>query len=167
MNPKIAEAATRGRERTMRKRHGPAAMLLAALLAGAGAASAQPAAPPPSSNSPVPLRLELNRLEADGQNCRVYLLADNSKGEAYRSFKVDLFVLDSEGVAAKRVVLELGPIAAAKTMIRLFDIQGVACSRFGRVLLNDVLACEGESGTRQGCLADTRTESKTSAPFAK
>jgi hypothetical protein len=152
----------------MRRRLGPIALsaLLAAIAAGTGAA-AQTAAPSAPSNASVPLRLELNRLEADGQNCRVYLLADNSKGEAYRAFKVDLFVLDTDGVAAKRVVLELGPIAAAKTMIRLFDIQAVPCARFGRVLLNDVLACEGESGARESCLADTKTESKTSAPFVK
>jgi hypothetical protein len=125
---------------------------------------AQPAASPPAASAPV--RLELNRLEAEGQNCRVYLLADNSKGEAYRSFKVDLFVLDTDGVAAKRVVLELGPIAAGKTLIRLFDIAGVACTRFGRVLLNDV-TCEAEPGARPNCLADTRTESKATVPFVK
>lgn len=137
---------------------------LALMLAVATAAHAQPAAAPASD---APLRLELNRLEAEGSNCRVYLLADNSKGEAYRSYKVDLFVLDTDGVAAKRVVLELGPIAGNKTLIRLFDIQGVPCTKFGRVLLNDVLACESEAGARQNCLADTRTESKTSVSFAK
>ena len=152
----------------MRKRTGPMVIFsaFAMTLASVGTAYAQPAASPPA-NAAAPLRLELNRLEPDGQNCRVYLLADNSKGEAYRSFKVDLFVLDTDGVAAKRVVLELGPIAAGKTLIRLFDIPAVPCARFGRMLLNDVLACEAEAGARQNCLADTRTDSKASVPFAK
>jgi hypothetical protein len=148
-----------------RKRSRPAALVLAiaALAAGAGAPHAQPATTPASA----PPRLELNKLEVDGQNCRVYLMADNGKGEAYRSFKVDLFVLDTDGIVAKRVVLELAPLAAKKTVIRLFDIAAVPCSRFGRILLNDVLACEAETGARQNCLAETETTSKASVPLVK
>jgi hypothetical protein len=121
----------------------------------------------PAEAASAPIRLELNRLEPDGDNCRAYLLIDNSSGTAHRSFKVDLFVLDTEGIAAKRVVLELGPVAAKKTLIRLFDIQGVPCTKFGKVLLNDVLGCETGSGDHQNCLASTSTDSKSSVPLVK
>jgi hypothetical protein len=140
------------------------AVALTSACANVGWAQA-PAAPTQPASAPI--RLELNRLEADGDNCRVYLLIDNSSGTAHRSLKVDLFVLDTDGIAAKRVLLELGPLAAKKTRIRLFDIQGVACTKFGKVLLNDVPDCENETGEHQDCLASTTTESKTAVPLIK
>jgi hypothetical protein len=94
-------------------------------------------------------------------------MVDNSAGTAHRSFKVDLFVLDTDGVAAKRVVLELGPVAEKKTLIRLFDIQGVPCTKFGKVLLNDILGCESATGEHQNCLASTTTASKVAVPLVK
>jgi hypothetical protein len=115
-----------------------------------------------------PIRLELNRLEPQGDNCRAYLLVDNGRGEAFRSLKVDLFALDSEGVAQRRLAVEVGPLPARKTQIRLFDFAGLACSRFGRVLLNDVIACESASGPHEECLARIETASRVgSVAFAK
>lgn len=119
------------------------------------------------AQSAAPLRLELNRLEPQGENCRAYLLIDNAKGEALRSLKLDLFALDADGVAAKRLAVEVGPVPEKKTLIKLFDFPGLACARFGRVLLNEVLACEGAGGPREDCLAALQTTSKTSVPFVK
>lgn len=113
------------------------------------------------------LRLELNRLEPAGEACRTYLLVDNSRGPALKSLKVDLFAFDTEGVAQKRLAVELGPVADRKTMVRLFDFPALACPKIGRVLLNDVLACEGGDASRETCLDRIATDSKTTAPFAR
>lgn len=125
-----------------------------------GAAAAQEA------KAPV-LKLELNRLEPAGDACRTYLLVDNSRGPALKSLKVDLFAFDTEGVAQKRLAVELGPVQDRKTMVRLFDFPALACPKIGRVLLNDVLACEGGEASRENCLERIETESKASAPFAR
>ena len=114
-----------------------------------------------------PLRLELNRLEPAGEACRTYLLVDNSKGTALKSLKVDLFAFDTEGVAQKRLAVELGPVGDRKTMVRLFDFTGIGCAKIGRVLLNDVLACEGGDASRESCLERIETGSKTAADFAR
>jgi hypothetical protein len=136
-------------------------ILCAAITAiGLGYARAQEAS--------QPIRLELNRLEPQGESCRAYLLVDNGKGEAFKSLKVDLFALDSDGVAQRRLAVEVGPLPARKTQIRLFDFAGLACSRFGRVLLNDVLTCESASGPHEECLARIETASRVgSVAFAK
>ena len=105
-------------------------------------------------------RVELNRLEPQGENCRTYLLIDNSKGDAYRSLKLDLFALDTDGVAAKRLAVEVGPVPEKKRLIKLFDWAWLACARVGSVLLNDVLTCEGPGGPRESCLAALDTASK-------
>lgn len=131
-----------------------------ALLATLGAALAQ------DSKAPA-LKLELNRLEPAGEACRTYLLVDNSRGPALKSLKVDLFAFDTEGVAQKRLAVELGPVQDRKTMVRLFDFPALACTKIGRVLLNDVLACEGGEASRENCLERIETESKTSASFVR
>lgn len=117
---------------------------------------------------PKPLRVELNRLESSGENCRAYFLIDNQKGQSWRSLKLDLFALDTDGVAAKRLAVEVGPVPEKKTLIKLFDFAGIACPRLGRVLLNDVMACEGAAETREACLSAIETASKVATvPFAK
>lgn len=126
-----------------------------------GAALAEAAAP-------HPVRVELNRLESNGENCRAYFLIDNQKGESWRSLKLDLFALDTDGVAAKRLAVEVGPVPEKKTLIKLFDFTGLACPRLGRVLLNDVMACEGAASSREACLSAIETASKVATvPFAK
>lgn len=138
-----------------------AALVAAALSVGWGApAVAQDA-------KPSPLKLELNRLEPAGEACRTYLLVDNSRGPALKSLKLDLFAFDTEGVAQKRLAVELGPIQDRKTMVRLFDFPALSCPKIGRVLLNDVLACEGGEASRETCLDRIETESKTSASFTR
>jgi hypothetical protein len=131
-----------------------------ALPAASGSAQAQ------ENKAPV-LKLELNRLEPSGEACRTYLLVDNSRGPALKSLKVDLFAFDPEGVAQRRLAVELGPIQDKKTMVRLFDFPALACPKIGRVLLNDVLACEGGEASRENCLERMETESKASVPFTR
>ena len=84
-----------------------------------------------------------------------------------KSLKVDLFAFDTEGIAQKRLSVELGPVQDRKTMVRLFDFPGIACPKIGRLLLNDVLACEGGEASRETCLDRIETESKTSAAFVR
>ncbi|GEP06988.1 Tat pathway signal protein [Methylobacterium oxalidis] len=140
------------------------AAALAATLAlpGAGPASAQGEGEGAKGS---PIKLQLNRLEPAGDACRTYVLVDNSRGGALKSLKVDLFAFDTEGVAQKRVAVELGPLAEKKTSVKIFDFAGIACPKIGRVLLNDVLSCEGGEASREGCLERTETESKASVPF--
>jgi hypothetical protein len=108
----------------------------------------------------APIRIELNRLEAQGENCRTYLLIDNAKGDALRSLKLDIFALDTDGVAAKRIAVEVGPVPEKKRLIKLFDLAGLSCPRVGSILPNDVLACEGAQGPQEGCLSRIETLSK-------
>ncbi len=113
----------------------------------------------------TPLKIELNRLEPAGEACRTYMLVDNGRGPALKSLKVDLFAFDTEGVAQKRLAVELGPVQEKKTVVRLFDFAGLSCPKIGRILLNDVLACEGGEASRETCLERIETATKTPAAF--
>lgn len=158
-----------GIQRSPGVRCGLAASGLAALgltVALVGAALAQDAAAPGApAAAGAPIRLQLNRLEPSNEACRATVVVDNLKGGAIKSYKVDLFAFDTEGVAQKRVAVELGPLPARKTTVKLFEFAGLACPKIGRVLLNDVLACEGGEGGREGCLERTETETKAGVPL--
>ncbi|CAA2155276.1 hypothetical protein MBRA_00930 [Methylobacterium brachiatum] len=135
-----------------------ACLALSALLVVS--ALAQEAAP-----EKAPLKLQLNKLETAGEACRVTLVVDNAKGASLKSYKVDLFAFDPEGVAQKRVAVELGPLPGRKTTVKIFDFPGIACAKVGRVLLNDVLACDGGDAAREACLERTETETKAGPAF--
>lgn len=140
---------------------GPAAAQDAATqnAGGQNAATEAPAAP---------IRLELNKLEPTaGGACRVYFLIENGKGPSLRSLKLDLFVLDDKGVVGKRMAVEAAPIASGKTMVKLFDVSGVECGSFGRVLLNDVISCTAADGAALSCLDRVEVSSKADVPFGK
>ncbi|WP_414472900.1 Tat pathway signal protein [Microvirga sp. M2] len=120
------------------------------------------------SKGATPLRVELNKIEAAGENCRAYFLIDNRQQESWRSLKLDLFALDKDGVAAKRLAVEVGPVPGSKKLMKLFDFPGLSCPRIGSVLLNDVVACDGAASSREECLAAIETASKIEAvTFAK
>lgn len=122
----------------------------------------------PAASQEGGVRIELNRLEPVGENCRAFFLIDNRQGKDWRSIKLDLFALDTDGVAAKRLAVELGPVPEKKTLIKLFDFPGLACPRFGRILLNDVVSCDGAANARESCLSFIETASKVSSvPFDK
>ncbi|MBB5756726.1 hypothetical protein HNR00_001426 [Methylorubrum rhodinum] len=138
---------------------------IAALAGVALALTATGAGAQESGTKGAPLKIELNRLEPAGEACRTYMLVDNGRGPALKSLKVDLFAFDTEGVAQKRLAVELGPVQEKKTVVRLFDFAGLACPKIGRILLNDVLACEGADASRETCLERIETATKTPAAF--
>ncbi|MGE7412879.1 hypothetical protein [Methylobacterium tarhaniae] len=129
------------------------------------AAVSQPAAPP--------LRVELNKLETAGDACKAILIVENGKGGPIRSLRLDLNAFDPDGIVQKRSMVELGPVPARKTALRQFEISPTPCAQVGRVLLNDVAACEGQDSaghtlSREICLERIEPSSaKGAAPFVR
>jgi hypothetical protein len=118
-----------------------------------GMAAMLPAAAPAEAAAP-PIRLELNRLEArEGNACRVWLVANNAGAEALDPLRLDLVLFGRDGIVARRVAVDVGPLPAGRTQARIFDLAGQACDGFGTILLNDVLACNGtEAAARAACI---------------
>jgi hypothetical protein len=91
-----------------------------------------------------PISVELNKLETLGQSgpgCRAYFVVQNAT-PSLEQLRLDLVIFGTDGVIARRLAFELGPLPAGKTAVRLFDLQGLACGAIGRVLVNDILACQ-------------------------
>lgn len=111
--------------------------------------------------------IELNKLEPAGEACRAYLVFENRTATAFNPFKLDLVMFDTDGVIAKRVAVEAGPLPGGKTSVKLFDINGLGCERIRRVLLNSVMACDTAGDSQPDCTGLAKPSSRTEATFIK
>ena len=155
---------------------GPA-LTMAALLAGSTAFSL-----PARAADTLPV--ELNKLEPIPQaaggtasgvpasGCRAYIVARNPDAQPLEQLRLDLVLFGTDGVIARRLAVDLGPLGAEKTAVRLFDLPGLGCADIGRVLVNDVLACRTGGATpadqdKAACLDRLTLTSRAAAPLAK
>ena len=92
------------------------------------------------------IRVELNTLESTETQCRMTFVVEN-KSAALESLKLDLVVFNTESVVYRRILTEMGPVRAGRTMVKTFAID-TKCAQVGAVLVNDVSACTpGEPNT--------------------
>jgi len=113
------------------------------------------------------IRIELNRLEEQGPNCRAYLVIANPGETAFWGFKLDLVIFDRSGTIMRRLALDLAPVRAAKTTVKVFDISDTPCSGIGSMLLNDVVDCRDASGPVANCIDRISASSKLTVSLLK
>jgi hypothetical protein len=115
-----------------------------------------------------PMRVQLNKLETIGEACQATLMFENTRATPIKSFKLDLYAFDTDGVAQKRMLLDLGPVPAHKVKMRPFEVAATPCAQVGKLLINDVAACEGADLTRETCLERVEpTSAKGAVPFVR
>lgn len=136
---------------------GLVAAVLACLLAAVPASA--------ESGDSAAVDIELNKLEANGEACRAYLVLKNASPQAFESLKLDLVMFDTDGVVAKRLAVEAAPLPRGKTSLKVFDIAGHACGGIGSILLNDVLACAPAAAG--DCLGLVAASARGEVPFIK
>jgi hypothetical protein len=94
------------------------------------------------------VRVELNTLESTDTHCRMTFVIEN-KSAAVDSLKLDLVVFNTESIVYRRLITELGPVRAGRTIVKTFAIE-TKCAQVGAVLVNDVSACT--PGEPNACL---------------
>ena len=124
--------------------------------------------PAPGGAEPPPtIGVELNRLEDQGGNCRVYLVITNPGAAEFSSFALDLVVFDRGGTIMRRLAVDVAPLRPAKTTVKVFDISETSCSAIGSILVNDVIHCRDKSGDIAGCVDRLSTSSKLAVSLLK
>ncbi|PIW26506.1 MAG: Tat pathway signal sequence domain protein [Rhodospirillales bacterium CG15_BIG_FIL_POST_REV_8_21_14_020_66_15] len=111
--------------------------------------------------------VELNKLEPLANACRAYLVLTNKAGAAFSDLKLDLVIFDKDGIVARRIAVQGGPVPDGKTTLKVFDVEGVQCANVGRFLLNGVMTCEARDGKRGDCVSLIDTSSRAAAPLIK
>ena len=92
------------------------------------------------------LLVELNTIEGAENRCRLNFVVENKSRVAIESMKLDLVGFGTDGGILRRLITEMGPVRAAKTVVRAFIVD-IDCQQLGAVLVNDVTACApGEPG---------------------
>jgi hypothetical protein len=86
------------------------------------------------------VRVELNTLETADNRCRMTFVIENKTSHAVDSLKLDLALFNAEGAVYRRMVADMGPVRAAKTVVKTFATDG-DCAQLGSVLVNEVTAC--------------------------
>jgi hypothetical protein len=62
------------------------------------------------------------------------------------SLKLDLVIFSKDGAIDRRLLVEMGPLHATKTIVKSFDVDS-ACPPISAVLVNDVTACAPDSAS--------------------
>lgn len=127
-------------------------LLLAAL--GATPGLAQEAQPAPS------LALELNALTPSETGCRVTFLATNMLGTELSRSAFEIALFGAGGGIERLVSLDFKAMPEGKTRVLQFDIGELGCDKVSRVLINDVVACEGTGLAPKVCLSVLSTVSR-------
>jgi hypothetical protein len=87
-----------------------------------------------------PIRVELNAMENAEGRCRVSFVIENKGEAAVETLRLDLALFSRGGIVQRRVATDMGPVRAAKTIVKTFTLEG-GCDEIGSVLVNEVAAC--------------------------
>jgi hypothetical protein len=87
-----------------------------------------------------PLKVELNAVEASAGKCRLSFVVENALATAIDALKLDLAIFGRDGAIQRRLLTEMAPVRARKTVVRTFEVKG-DCAAVGSVLVNEVTAC--------------------------
>ena len=115
------------------------------------------------------ISLDLNRLESQGGNCRATLVVVNGAAATAEALKADLVIFGTDGVVARRLAVDLGPIPAGKTVVKVFDIPATGCAAIGSILLNELPLCRitGDAAISSACLETMTVTSRAGTRFFK
>ena len=122
-------------------------------------ALAQETAPAPA------LALELNAVQPTDGGCRVTFLATNSLGASVERAGIEMAFFTADGGVDRIVTLDFTGLTEGKTKVLQFELQDLPCDNIGRLLVNDIAACEREGLAPDACLKGLVTMARLPVPF--
>jgi hypothetical protein len=111
------------------------------------------------------LALELNAIQPADGGCRVTFLATNQLGGQLDRAAVELALFDTAGTIDRIVTLDFKDLSDGKTKVLQFELVGLQCDGLGRLLVNDVSACEGAITPATICLDALETSTRLDIAF--
>lgn len=120
---------------------------------------------PALAQSPAALDIELNALAPSETGCRVTFLATNRLGTELTRSSFEIALFGADGGIDRLVSLEFKAMPEGKARVLQFDIGELACENISRVLINDVVACEGEGLEPKVCLTALKPTSRLEVGF--
>jgi hypothetical protein len=133
----------------------------------AGFAAAWLAASPALAAETGRIAVELNDLQpGDKGGCRAVFVLKNDIGKALDKVTLRVVTFDGKGKANLFLSLDVGALPAGKTRVLRFDLgEKTECADVGRMVLDDVTACEGGDMSPPACLAAIALSSRAAVPL--
>jgi hypothetical protein len=151
--------------RTSILNHGMKTLLAAALVATAAPVVAQEQDGKMAEAVAGAVDVELNRLEQNGEACRMTFVAHNGLEANLSASGFEMVVFDAKGLVKLMTVFDFGALPAGKTVVRRFDLPDTGCESVSRVLVNGAARCKGEGVDASACAAALRTKNLTDIDF--
>lgn len=120
---------------------------------------------PAAAQEAASLALELNALQQGESGCRVTFLATNRLGAPLERAGVEVALFDTSGAIDRIVNLDFKALSQNKTKVLQFELAGLDCGDLGRVLVNDIPACEGPGLEADACLAGLSISARPDVEF--
>ena len=121
-----------------------------------------------------PLTLELNKLEpmaattSAAAGCRAYLVANDPEGgPKFDALQLDLVMFGSDGVIARRIGLDIGPVQPGRIVVRPFELRDLGCDSIAQILVNDVVVCKVAGADQTDCLDRVKTASRVTTKLVR
>jgi hypothetical protein len=133
----------------------------AAFLA-AGLAFAAPA----SAQEEGKISVEFNALQPAEEGCRAVFVLHNGLATPIDKFALRIVAFDENQQASLFLSLDVGALPVDKTRVVRFDFGGeLACDKVSRLVLDDVIGCEGEGLDPAACLGLLALSSRANVPI--
>ena len=136
----------------------PLLKALALVLAFSAPALAQ-------ETAPISLDLELNALQPTEKGCRVTFLATTKLRAPLDRAALETAMFDADGAIDRSVTLDFKGLTEGKTKVLQFELADLPCDGIGRVLINDISACEGLGLAPTACLDNLKATTRPSITF--
>jgi len=115
--------------------------------------------------APLSLDVELNALQPTENGCRVTFLATNRLGASLDRAAIETALFDANGAIDRIVNLDFKGLTQGKTKVLQFELADLPCDGIGRVLINDISACEGAGLAPAACLDNLKTTTRPEITF--
>jgi hypothetical protein len=116
--------------------------------------------------TPAPaLALELNAVQPVEGGCRVTFLATNTLGASVDRAGIEMAFFTADGGIDRIVTLDFTGLTQGKTKVLQFELSDLPCENIGRLLVNDIAACEGAGLAPDACLKGLVTTARPPVPF--
>lgn len=141
--------------------------IAAGIILGVGPSRAEDAPSPSPQGTSAEVTVELNKLEPQDADCRVYFVVNNTSATAYQTFLLELVTFQPDGVVARHFSVEFAPLRATKRAVKIIVLKNQACDGVGSLLVNDVMDCKSDAGVVPNCLGLIAVSSISKIPLTK
>ncbi len=103
--------------------------------------------------------IELNGLEQVDASCRITFVATSTLDASIAQLSTELVIFNSSGLVSRMTTVDLRDVPSGRTRVRQFDFPDLSCGDLSRVLINDIVACDGDGLEPTICMSSLRTRS--------